>query len=138
MRILIVEDDAMFAFAIEDALSAAGHEIVGFSRDGESAVELAERERPDLALVDLRLARQTSGAIAARAILDRYRIPSIFISSSPEDCRKEAKPSGAWGCLSKPFTDRDLVNVVEIASAMMTGHHQHNLRPRGFELYPTI
>ena len=138
MRILIVEDDAMFAFAIEDALSAAKHEIVGFARDGESAVELAERERPDLALVDLRLARQTSGAIAAREILDRYRIPSIFISSSPEDCRKEAKPSGAWGCLSKPFTDRDLVNVVEIASAMMTGHHQHNLRPRGFELYPPI
>ena len=137
MRILIVEDDAMFAFAIEDALSTVGHEIVGFARDGDSAVELADRERPDLALVDLRLARQTSGAIAAREIRERYGIPSIFISSSPEDCRKEAKPSGAWGCLSKPFTDRDLVNVVAIADAMMMGH-QHSLRPRGFELYPAL
>ena len=137
MRILIVEDDAMFAFAIEDALSTVGHEIVGFARDGDSAVELADRERPELALVDLRLARQTSGAVAAREIRERYSIPSIFISSSPEDCRKEAKPSGAWGCLSKPFTDRDLVNVVTIAEAMMTGH-QHSLRPRGFELYPAL
>lgn len=135
MRILIVEDDAMFAFAIEDALSTVGHEIVGFARDRDSAVELADRERPDLVLMDLRLARQTSGAVAAREIRERCNIPSIFISSSPEDCRKEAKPTGAWGCLSKPFTDRDLVNVVEIAAAMMTGH-QHTLRPRGFEFYP--
>ena len=134
MRILIVEDDAMFAFAIEDALSTVGHEIVGFARDGDAAVDLADRERPELALVDLRLARQTSGAIAAREIHQRYNIPSIFISSSPEDCRKEAKPSGAWGCLSKPFTDRDLVNVVAIAEAILMGN-QHDLRPRGFELY---
>lgn len=134
MRILIVEDDAMFAFAIEDALSMVGHEIVGFARDGHAAVDLADRERPELALVDLRLARQTSGAVAAREIRQRYNIPSIFISSSPEDCRKEAKPSGAWGCLSKPFTDRDLVNVVAIAEAILMGN-QHDLRPRGFELY---
>jgi CheY-like chemotaxis protein len=134
MRILIVEDDAMFAFAIEDALTVAGHEIVGFARDENSAVELADRERPDLALVDLRLARHSSGAIAARDIRERYNIPSIFISSSPEDCRKEAKPSGAWGCLSKPFTDKDLVNVVAIAATMMTGGRP-DLRPRGFELY---
>lgn len=135
MRILIVEDDAMFAFAIDDALATAGHEVVGFARDEHAALDLAGVKRPDLALVDLRLARDTSGANAARLMRERYGIPSIFVSSSPEECRREAKESGALGCLSKPFMDRDLVSVVAIAEQITAGR-ESDLRPRGFELYP--
>lgn len=135
MRILIVEDDAMFAFAIDDALSNAGHEIVGFARDEHAALDMATVKKPDLALVDLRLARDTSGAKAARSMRERHGIPSVFISSSPEDCRREAKASGALGCLSKPFMDQDLVSVVVIAEHIMGGR-TIDLRPPGFELYP--
>jgi response regulator NasT len=134
MRILIVEDDAMFAFAIDDALSNAGHEIVGLARDEHAALDMAMVKRPDLALVDLRLARDTSGANAARLMRERHGIPSVFVSSSPEDCRREAKETGALGCLSKPFMDRDLISVVKIAEHIIEGR-AIDLRPRGFEVY---
>lgn len=135
MRILIVEDDAMFAFAIDDALSNAGHEIVGFARDEYAALDMAAVKEPDLALMDLRLARDTSGANAARLLRERFGIPSVFVSSSPEDCRRAAKESGALGCLSKPFMDQDLISVVAIAEHIIQGR-AIDLRPRGFEVYP--
>lgn len=131
MRILIVEDDAMFAFAVDDALSNAGHEIVGFARDENAAVDMAFVKRPDLALVDLNLARNTSGARAARQMLDRCGVPSLFVSGSPGDCRRLAKTSGALGCLSKPCAASDIVAAVSIAELAINGRAS-TLQPRGF------
>jgi DNA-binding response OmpR family regulator len=65
MRILIVEDEAMIAFVIESALSAAGHQVVGPARDEPLALSLATTQKPGIALVDLRLARGSSGCEAA-------------------------------------------------------------------------
>jgi AmiR/NasT family two-component response regulator len=65
---------------------------------------------------------------------ERHGIPSVFVSSSPEDCRREAKETGALGCLSKPFMDRDLISVVKIAEHIIEGR-AIDLRPRGFEVY---
>ena len=61
-RILIVEDEYFIAMEIEDAVRRAGHAIVGMTGSAEDAVALAEEEKPDLVLMDIRLASKRLSA----------------------------------------------------------------------------
>lgn len=83
MRILIVEDEPVLAVEMEMILLRAGHTIIGIAWDEGAAAEIASGHRADLALVDLHLANQTSGAVAARQLRTRYGTPSLFVSASP-------------------------------------------------------
>jgi DNA-binding response OmpR family regulator len=134
LRLLIIEDDAFVAFSIEDVLVKAGHTVVGFARDVESALGMAEALPFDLALVDYHLALGSCGADAARLLRDLHSRPSIFVSSSPDDCRKAWKEAGALGCLSKPFNAQTLINAVSAAEAIIAGR-QPDVLPQGFEVY---
>lgn len=134
MRILIAEDEAIIAFSMDDILSSAGHSVVGIARDSDTAVQLAGKLRPDLALVDLNLARGTSGATVARLLRELYGIPSIFVSGNPLDCRKARGYLDVFGCLSKPFKDDDLIGAVDVARAVIGGQPP-TMMPENLELY---
>jgi DNA-binding response OmpR family regulator len=137
MRILIVEDEAIVAFSMDDALTAAGQTVVGIARDEQTAIGLAEQYRPDLALVDLSLARGCSGAAVAQSLRERLGIPAIFVSGFPLDCRKVSSHIGALGCLSKPFDDEDLIGAIAVAEAVLDGKSPASL-PKGLELYMVV
>lgn len=137
MRILIVEDEAIVAFSMDDALSSAGHFIIGIARDEQTADTLAGKYQTDLALVDLRLARGSSGALAAQLLRERYGIPSIFVSGNPNDCRKVSSHGGVLGCLSKPFNDEELKEAVAVAEMVLSGQSPTDL-PKGLELYVVL
>lgn len=128
-----MEDDAFLAFAIETALSAVGHRIVGFARDETLARELAVSQRPELALVDMHLARESSGVVVARD-LRALGVPSLFVSGSPDECRKVSRELGVFGCLKKPFVDEDLIDAVAIAQALIAGKRPERV-PSNLELY---
>lgn len=61
MRILIIEDELVIAIHVETSLSEEGHQVVGIAREAEAALGLAQRLRPDLALVDVHLVDGESG-----------------------------------------------------------------------------
>lgn len=134
MRILIVEDEVIVALTMEDALSSAGHTVVGIARDEKNAVRLAKRERPDLALVDLYLAHDSSGADTARQMRETLGVPSVFVSGNPVDCRRLGSTAGVFGCLRKPFTEQDLLDAVAVAEAVLA-RQMPNRVPSGLELY---
>src|SRR5918993_1471559 len=71
-RLLIVDDDWLISIQIEQLLTAAGFTIVGTAPDAATAVVLAELERPDLVLMDIRLHGPVDGVEAAREIIDRF------------------------------------------------------------------
>jgi DNA-binding NarL/FixJ family response regulator len=133
MRILLVEDEALLAATMDKALTEAGHNIVGSAREQAEAVQMAGLFVPQLALVDLSLARGTSGAEAAQEILRAYGVPSMFVSATPANCR-EATDVAALGCLSKPFTDDELVEAVRVAQSLIEGASPHNL-PGNLDVY---
>lgn len=137
MRILIVEDEAIVAFSIDDALTASGQNVVGIARDETTAMLLAEQYRPDLALVDMSLAHGSSGADVAQNLRERYGIPSIFVSGFPIDCRKVSSHIGALGCLSKPFQDDELIQSIAVAESVLGGTPPERL-PKRLELYMII
>lgn len=134
MRILIVEDEAIIALAIDSVLVDTGHSVVGIARDVATALAIAAAQRPDLALVDLNLANTTSGAVAARHLLEMYGVPAIFVSGNPTDCRRVGPRAGALGCLSKPFKDAELVQTIDAAQALIAGRSP-GVAPGALELY---
>src|SRR5690348_2348320 len=71
-RMLVVEDEWLISLQLEQMLAAAGFEVVGTAANAARAVALADRERPDLVLMDIRLAGPVDGIEAAREIMDRF------------------------------------------------------------------
>jgi two-component system, response regulator PdtaR len=115
-RVLVVEDDFLIAYCSADTLAAAGLAVSGIAATFEEAVALAERERPDLVLMDIRLASERDGIDAAIAIRERFGIRCIFASANidPEN-RKRADAAEALGWLPKPYSPEMLIEAVTAA-----------------------
>jgi two-component system, response regulator PdtaR len=118
-RVLVVEDEWLISVQLEQMLTAAGFDVAGTVADAAGAVALAGRERPDLVLMDIRLRGPADGIEAAREILDRFGIRSLFVSahSDPATVARggAARPAG-W--LSKPFTEAELLQAVRAALSL--------------------
>ncbi|MBX6742189.1 MAG: response regulator [Acetobacteraceae bacterium] len=71
-RVLVVEDEALVAMLVEDALLDAGASVIGPAATVAEALALLEREAPEAAVLDLNLAGETStpvaDALAARGV----------------------------------------------------------------------
>ena len=77
--ILTVEDDAIVRADLRLVLEEAGFEVCADTRDGEEAVELARRHRPDLVLMDLGLPR-VGGVEAIRRIRGNRDVPVVALT----------------------------------------------------------
>jgi DNA-binding NarL/FixJ family response regulator len=109
MRIMVVEDDALIALDIVSLLEDMGHEVVAEAADAGVALALAEDDKPDLALVDVRLARDSDGAALARKLYDQLGVRSLFVSGSiTDDFRRDMAAINPVGFLGKPLTHRTL------------------------------
>lgn len=78
-RILIAEDEALAAMAIEEELQEAGYEVeVAF--DGQAALLAAQRALPDLLLTDLRMPRLDGGGLIRAIRAFAPRLPVVVMS----------------------------------------------------------
>lgn len=115
-KILIVEDDGIIAARMEEGLKRRGYDVIGTFAAGEEAIEDAERNRPDLVLMDIELAGDLNGVMTADIIRDRFDIPVIFLTAySDESLVQTAKMTEPYGYLVKPFQDAELVAAIETA-----------------------
>ena len=115
-RILIVEDEAIVARDIAQQLALLGYEPVAQTPRGEQALVLADQLRPDLVLMDIQLAGEMDGITAAQAIRERFAIPVVFLTAFVGDETLErAKVTEPFGYIIKPFQDRELRTVIEMA-----------------------
>lgn len=81
LRCLIVEDEWLIALDLRHSVEALGAVVVGMVMSGAAAIDLAERQRPDVVLMDISIRGDIDGIEAARVILTRFAIPVVFISS---------------------------------------------------------
>ena len=117
-RVLVVEDEFFLAVQIEEWLLEDGFEVVDVVHTAEEAIAVAEAERPDLVIMDIRLASETDGIAAALEILDRTGIRCIFATAfadAPTRARGEKARPFAW--LRKPVTADALLGAVKAAFA---------------------
>jgi DNA-binding NarL/FixJ family response regulator len=81
LKVLIVEDEFLAATLLGRNLEQFfGYEICGPVATGEEAIESAGEEKPDIVLMDIRLASAMNGIEAAGEIKSRYNIPIIFVT----------------------------------------------------------
>lgn len=108
---MIVEDELILAMDLEDILTNAGYEVVGHASDMHEALAIAERLRPDFALMDVNLARGTNGVETALLLRRRFDVPSLFVSGNCDaKMRARAADCRPIGFVAKPFCEEDVLS----------------------------
>ncbi len=121
MRILIVEDEVISAHYLKKILVIAGYDVIGMVTKGADAIELAKEEKPDLIFMDIMLKDHISGSEAAKEIY--YSAPNISIifltAYSDKEMVEFAVESDAFAYLLKPYRDKEILAMLELAKAKM-------------------
>ncbi len=113
LKVLIVEDQAILAMELELILADSGCRVTGCAMDSASAIALAAREPPDLALVDVNLLDGLTGPQVAHHLVRDHRTAVVFLTANPEQIPEGF--SGALGAVCKPFDASTIRKVVEFA-----------------------
>ena len=109
MKILAVDDDLDLLKVIAFALRQAGY-LVLEARDGPSALETFERERPDLVILDVNMPRLSGFEVLKRIRAGGSATPVMILTvRSSEEDQVEGLDSGADDYLTKPFSPRTLL-----------------------------
>jgi AmiR/NasT family two-component response regulator len=117
VKILVAEDEAIIRLDLRDLLERAGFTVCAEAQDGEEAIELARREQPDLAILDVKMPR-LDGIEAAKRIIEERPIPIVMLTAySQEELVSRAVEAGVFGYLVKPFREADLLPAIHTARA---------------------
>ncbi|MGH7461315.1 MAG: response regulator [Longimicrobiales bacterium] len=110
-RILVVDDRVDNRRALRDTLEALGYDVLE-AENGRVAVELAQRERPNVIVMDVMMP-ELDGLAATRLIRQSPNIANTpIITVSAVDGAYEAACAGANGYLSKPLDIRRLIGLI--------------------------
>ncbi|MEL7282817.1 MAG: response regulator [Pseudomonadota bacterium] len=105
LRVLIVEDEAIIALDLAFQVEDVGYVVVGKAVDFASCKKLAEQEKPDFALMDMRLKGGDSGAEVATWLREIMDVPCIFISGNlDEETRNMLSVLNPIAFVGKPIT----------------------------------
>ena len=114
-RVVIAEDEALIRLDLREMLEEEGYVVVGEAGDGERAVELAEKERPDLVVLDVKMPK-LDGISAAERIAGARIAPIVILTAfSQRELVERAREAGAMAYLVKPFAKTDLLPAIEMA-----------------------
>jgi response regulator NasT len=115
--VLIAEDETIIRLDLKGVLETHGLIVCAEARDGEEAVSLARRERPDAAVLDLRMPK-LDGIEAARRIYAERPIPIVMLTAFADRSHVDkAIEAGVFTYLVKPFRESDVVPAVKAAVA---------------------
>lgn len=115
-RILVVEDDVIVAHNLKSRLEGLGYEVLAIARSGEEAVQRSLEARPDLVLMDVKIAGEIDGIEAAGRIRAHHDVPVIYLTGYADDATlARAKITDPFGYVLKPFEMRELRSTIEMA-----------------------
>ncbi len=112
---MIAEDEALIRMDLAEMLVEQGYEVVGEAGDGARAVELAEQERPDLVILDVKMPVLDGIAAAERIAAQRIAPVVMLTAFSQRELVERARDAGAMAYVVKPFSASDLVPAIEMA-----------------------
>jgi two-component system, NtrC family, response regulator HydG len=121
-KLLIVEDQFVEASNLQRILEQAGYAVCGVARSVPVALEIIEKEGPDLVLLDIHLQGTLTGIDLGR-ILKEKNIAFVYLSAnSNKETLEAAKATHPYGFLVKPFREKDVLVMLDIA------HYLHQYR----------
>lgn len=117
-RILVVDDDRLVLATLAHGLAQAGYEVLD-ADNGDDAILIAHDQRPELALLDIRMEGK-SGFDVAEYLRDVKRIPFMFLSAfADEGTLAQVRALGAMAYMTKPLDIGQIVPEVDAAFARL-------------------
>lgn len=116
VRVLVVDDEPDILRLIEIKLRRAGFEVFT-ARDGEEGLQLAEREKPDLVLLDVMMPKRDGYSVAQelKSRLSPAPIVIMLTAKGQETDVVRGLKAGAEDYIVKPFSPRDLLARMNVA-----------------------
>ncbi len=117
-RIMIVEDETIVAFNLQQRLSQLGYDVPAVAASGQESLDLIRETRPDLVLMDIHIEGAMDGIDVAARLKESNPVPVIYLTAYSEDSTLErARKTGPYGYLIKPFSERELHATIQMALA---------------------
>jgi len=114
-RILIAEDEPIIRMDLKMLLRNNGFEVVGEAGDGDRAIELAFKLKPDLVLMDIEMPK-LNGLKASEVIGRQLDIPVLLITAySQKEFIEKSRQDNIMGYLVKPISEDSLIPAMMIA-----------------------
>jgi CheY-like chemotaxis protein len=135
LRVLIAEDELMIAELLEDVLIGAGYEVCGIARTVEEAVALGEAHKPDLAVLDFRLAGGGRGTEIARRLNSRGKFGVLYATGDNARSNTLTLADGD-AAIAKPYRAEDVARALTIIQEIATTGTATPPFPSGFRLLP--
>lgn len=114
-KIMVVDDEPIIRMDLREMLEKEGYLVVAEAKNGEEAVSLAHRHKPDLIIMDVKM--PVLNGIKASGIIRGFSDSSILLLTaySQRELVQDACKAGVTAYLVKPITEEDLIPAVEIA-----------------------
>ncbi len=114
--ILVVEDEGIVARDLQESLTRLGYRVTGVASEAAEALRLADRDRPELVVMDVSLRGEIDGIETARLLQERADLPIIFLTGHSDPATLErAVLAGPLGYILKPFQEAELRCAIEVA-----------------------
>lgn len=115
-RILVVEDESIVAFNLQQRLEQLGYDVPAIAVSGQESLDLIDETRPDLVLMDIHIQGDMDGIDVASRLRETHAVPVIYLTAYSEDSTLErARQTGPYGYLLKPFSERELHATIQMA-----------------------
>ncbi len=112
---VVAEDESLIRLDIVETLRDNGFDVIGEAGDGETAVALAKKLRPDVVVMDIKMPKM-DGITAAGQINEQNIAPVVLLTAfSQKELVEKAGEAGALAYVVKPFNQNDLIPAIEIA-----------------------
>lgn len=113
--ISIVDDDQSVREAMVDLMRSIGFIVEAFP-SGEAFLATDCSRRSSCLIADIQMPGMTGLALKERLSADGTLIPTILVTACPDDrVRRQAAKAGVVACLTKPFSDGDLIKWIDVA-----------------------
>ena len=119
IKVLLIDDDALVRAGLRTILSSAEDlEVVGEADDGAKALAAVRKHRPDVVLMDIRMA-EMDGITATSALRRLDAPPQVIVLTTfqPDEQVLSALRAGASGFLVKDTPPAEIINAVRLVAA---------------------
>lgn len=114
-RIIIADDESLIRLDLREMLTHLGYDVIAEAGDGQTALDLARKLRPDLVIMDIKMP-DVDGITAAEGLTRERIAPVVLLTAYSDQALVErAKEAGVVGYIVKPFREAELMPVIELS-----------------------
>ena len=112
MKVLVVEDDAVQSLLLDKILTSEGYNVIGIANSGKTAIEVANKYKPELITMDIMLSDDIDGIQAVVSIQKIYNPTILYLSGNKDsELVERANETNYYKYLRKPFDVIELRNI---------------------------